>query len=101
MATVQIKINPSIASMASKRWETGWLTLDFQIDGNDTIGKMLGYLIRERPGLARIIFDMQSGLISDEINVVHNENLLISSKAADVKIKDGDKILLLPIYTGG
>ena len=101
MATVHIKINPSIASMASKKWETGWLSLDFQIDGNDTIGKMLEYLTKERPGLARIIFDMQSGLISDEINVVHNETLLISSKAANVKLKDGDKILLMPIYMGG
>ncbi len=101
MATIQVKINPSLTSMVSKKWETSWLILNFNIDGNDTIGTVLTQLTQERPDFTRIIFDKQSGLISDEINVVYNENLLISSKAANVKLKDGDKILVLPIYTGG
>lgn len=98
---IQIKINPSLASMASARQFNSWLTLDYQIDGNGTIGELLTRLTREHPDFTRVIFDPETGKISDEINVVHNQNLLISSEAGSVKLQEGDSILLLPIYTGG
>jgi molybdopterin converting factor small subunit len=101
MGNIQIKINPSLASMASARQFNSWLTLDCQIDGKGTIGELLARLTREHPDFKRVIFDPETGKVSDEINVVHNQNLLISSEAGEAKVKDGDCILLMPIYTGG
>lgn len=101
MGSVRLKINPSLASMISARAFNDWLTLDREINGDTTLGEMLTGLTGEHPDFTPVIFDPETGQVSDEINVVLNRNMLVSSKANDVKLHVGDTIILLPIYVGG
>ena len=101
MSRVQLKINPSIASMATATWFSAYLTVELPLDGAGTIGELLSNFTREHQEYALLFFDDVTGKISDEINVVLNRNMLVSSEAGKVKLKDGDTILVLPIYTGG
>ncbi len=101
MGSVQLKISPSLASMATATWFSTNFVVESPIDGSTTVGEVLAGFSRERPEFTRVIFDAATGKISDEINVVLNQSLLISSEAGKVRVKDGDSILLMPIYTGG
>jgi molybdopterin converting factor small subunit len=101
MGSVQLKINPSIASMATATWFSAYLTVEYPLDGAATIGELLSNFTREHREYNSIFFDAVTGKISDEINVTLNHNMLVSSQADKVRIKDGDTILILPIYEGG
>jgi molybdopterin converting factor small subunit len=101
MSRVQLKINPSIASMATATWFSAYLTVEYPLDGAATIGELFSNFTREHQEYAPLFFDVVTGKISDEINVTLNRNMLVSSQADIVRIKDGDTILIMPIYTGG
>ena len=101
MGSVRLKINPSLASMATANWHSAYLNVEYQLDGAATIGEVLSNFTREHPEYAGIFFDPANGKISDAINVTLNRNMLVSSQADKVRIKDGDTILILPIYEGG
>ncbi len=77
-----------------------WLTLSRNLDGDASIGKVLRGLTGEITEFAPMIFD-KAGNITDDINVVLNQTMLLTSKAYYVKLKDGDTVILLPVYTGG
>jgi molybdopterin converting factor small subunit len=101
MGSVQLKINPSIASMATATWFSTYLNIDYPLDGAATIGELLSNFTREHQEYASLFFDEMTGKISDRINVTLNRNMLVSSEADKVRIKDGDTILIMPIYEGG
>lgn len=101
MGSVQIKINPSIVSMATATWFSAYLTVPYLLDGAATVGELLSNFTREHQEYTGIFFDAETGKISDNINVTLNRNMLVSSQADKVRIKDGDIILIMPIYEGG
>ena len=101
MGRVQIKINPSLASMATSTWRHAYLTVDYELDGAKTIGDVLSAFTREHNEYDRIFFDPATGKISDDINVTLNRTMLVSAKADKVPVKDGDAIIIMPIYEGG
>jgi molybdopterin converting factor small subunit len=101
MGHVWIKINPSIASMVTATWHTSYTNIEYPLDGAATIGEVLSSFTREHKEYARIFFDAATGKISDDLNVTLNRNMLVSAKAGAVEIKDGDTIIIMPIYEGG
>ncbi len=87
--------------MTSVKGHNDWLIVERQINDGMTLGKALATLAQEYDGFERMIFDPGTGKISDDINVVLNNTMLISPKAYDVHLNDGDNIVLVPIYSGG
>ena len=100
MGRVQIKISPSLLAMTSFRKKGDWLALPREINGNTTIGGMLRSLTEEYEEFTPMIFD-NAGNITDDINVVLNDTMLLTSEAHKISLKDSDVIILLPVYTGG
>ena len=101
MGKVQIKISPSPLVMTSLGKGGEWLTLSRPIKGNSTIGKVLRSLTKEYSEFTTMISNKDTDNITDDINVVLNQTMLLTSKAYNVKLKDGDTVTLLPVYTGG
>jgi hypothetical protein len=101
MAHVWIKITPSIASMATAATFTSYVNIEFPLNGAATIGEVLSRFTCEHKEYTRIFFDGATGKISDDINVTLNRTMLVSSNADKVAVKDGDTILIMPIYEGG
>jgi molybdopterin converting factor small subunit len=101
MGHVWIKINPSIASMATATWHTSYLSIECPFDSAATIGDVLSSFTHEHKEYSRIFYDTATGKISDSINVTLNRTMLVSAKADEVGVKDGDTIIIMPIYEGG
>ena len=101
MGKVAVKISPSLICMTHFKALNDWLNLERSIDGGSTVGELLTALTREHEDFRPMIFDPDTGLISDDVNVVVNDVLLLSSEAHKVKLKDGDCVILVPIYAGG
>ena len=48
-----------------------------------------------------MVLNPATGEISDKVNVVLNDNLLQFPDVTETKVKDGDIVILVPVYTGG
>jgi molybdopterin converting factor small subunit len=100
MEHIQIRITPSLTSAIDPRI-ADWLTLEKETPEEATVGTILKELGLKYPELGRMLFDRESGGVSDGINLVLNGNLLIAPDIAGIKLAGGDTIIILPTYTGG
>lgn len=66
-----------------------------------TISELLTELTRNYAGFRRAVFNPDAGKISDQLLVVLNDNLLLQPDAAEVRLSEGDSIMLLQVYSGG
>jgi hypothetical protein len=101
MGTISIKIQPSLISMATATWCSAYATIDYRVEGATTIGEVLAAFTREHREYHVIFFDTLTGKISDAINVTLNRKMLVSARADTVGVKDGDTVIIMPVYEGG
>lgn len=87
--------------MATATWHTSYLNIEYPLESATTLGDVLTNFTREHKEYARIFFDAATGKISDNINVTLNHTMLVSALADKAPIKDGDTIVIMPIYEGG
>ncbi len=72
-----------------------------EIKEGSTIGSLLSNIASDYADADKVIFDEGTGQISGELLIVLNNNLLQLPESINVKLSDGDRIMLLPIETGG
>jgi molybdopterin converting factor small subunit len=96
---VQLRITPSISSILNA--EGGWLTFEREIRAESTIGDFLADLAISYPDFKNIVFNPDTGRINDLIQVVVNDTLIHLPEGSETTLKDGDKVVLVPVYTGG
>ena len=100
MKRVKILITPSISIVMEPNCRD-WLTLERETPEEATIGSILKGLGDIYPELGRMLFDPESGDISEGINLVLNGNLIKTPGVAGIKLLDGDTVTILPTYYGG
>jgi molybdopterin converting factor small subunit len=100
MNRTKILITPSITSAIDSTCRD-WLTLEKETPEGATVGTVLKELGSSYPELGRMLFDRESGGVSDGIELVLNGNLLIAPDIAGIKLAGGDTIIILPTYSGG
>ncbi|MFH0847060.1 MAG: MoaD/ThiS family protein [Chloroflexota bacterium] len=101
MAKIQLKVSPSLIKKTDVNLRSGWLVLDREIGGGTTISDFLSDLATDFHYFSQLFFDPATGEVSDDVNVVLNDFLLLSSEAGKMKLREGDRIVLVPVYTGG
>lgn len=100
MGKVQLKLPPWIAILL-KAQGSDWLILEREIGEGTTIGDLLAELTFSYTGFRKMVFNPDVGKVSDQLIVILNESLLQGPDVTEVKLNDGDSIMLLPVYTGG
>ena len=100
MGKVRLEISPSFASMLNVS-DNKWIVLEKETEKWATIGDLLSDLAPDNTNFRKVVFDPQIGKLSDEVMVVLNDNLLQLSDITEVKLKDGDKVYLLPMIAQG
>lgn len=102
MGRVRLEIMPSLASISTLNAHgSDWLTLEREMAEGSTIGDLLAGLASGYTELHKVIFDAGTGKINEQLNVVLNNRLLPLTDMPKTKVNDGDKVILLPVYSGG
>ncbi len=100
MGRVRLKLPSWVAAMLDAK-APGWLTLEKEIEEDATISDLLTSLVATCPGFRQAVFNPDTGHLNDQINVVLNDKLLTFQEMTQTKLRDGDTIVLVPIYYGG
>jgi len=100
MGTVQLKILPWIANMLNIPGSS-WLTLEKEIREGATIGDLLSDFASSYTDFRKVVFNPDTGIISGQVMIIINGNLLRFPDVTEAKLSDGDSIILLPVYSGG
>ncbi|MFC2048558.1 MoaD/ThiS family protein [Chloroflexota bacterium] len=100
MGKVQLKIPPWVAIMLNEQG-SDWFILEKEIGEGATIGDLLADLASDYTDFRKVLFNPDIGKVSDQVNVILNNNLLQSTDMTEAKLNDGDTVTLLPVYTGG
>ncbi len=66
-----------------------------------TIGQLLNRLAQRHPPIARHIFDIPQKKLSPNVVVIYNDQAISPHIVHQQVLQDGDKVRVLPIYTGG
>ncbi|MFC2025122.1 MoaD/ThiS family protein [Chloroflexota bacterium] len=100
MGKVQLKIPSWVAIMLNEQG-SDWFILEKEIGEGATIGDLLADLASDYTDFRKVLFNPDIGKVSDQVNVILNNNLLQSTDMTEAKLNDGDTVTLLPVYTGG
>ena len=100
MGRIQLKIPPHLAALLNSP-KYDWVVIEHEIGEEANIGEVLTDLASSNPNFRKVIFDPVLGHFCDQINVVINDKLLTYEESTRARLKDGDVIMFLPIYTGG
>ncbi len=100
MSKVQLKFPASFASTLNAQG-SDLVVLEQRIAEESTIGDLLAELASSYTDFAKVVFNPDTGKVSDQVNVVLNNSLLQSPEVAEAKLSDGDSIIILPVYAGG
>jgi len=71
------------------------------VEEGTTIRRLLDNLAGRYPPIARSVFDIQAKRLLPHIIVNYNDRVISPHIVHDQVLNDGDKITVLPVYTGG
>ena len=95
LGKVQLKIPPWI-DIPLNRLGSDWFTFEEEIDEGTTIANLWGDLALNHTDLRKVVFNPDAGDISDQFNIIINNRLLQFPDVTEVKLNDGDGVILLP-----
>jgi molybdopterin converting factor small subunit len=78
-----------------------WITFEKEVGEGTTISDLLRDFASVYADFHKMIFNPVTGKISDNVNVVLNDNLLQFSDVTETKVKDGEVVILVAVYSGG
>ena len=100
MGKVRLEISPSFAGVLNVQG-SNWINIEKEAEDWATIGDLLSDLAFSNTDFRKYVFNPFTGKLSDEVMVALNSNLLQLSDVTAVKLKNGDKVVLLPMITQG
>ncbi len=74
---------------------------DERIGEGETIGQLLDRMARRYPPIARDIFDIREKRLYHNVVVNYNDRIISPYEVYETNVKNGDKIIVLPIFPGG
>ncbi len=100
MGKVRLEISPTLAGLLNMD-KSDWIIVQKEIEESATIGDLLTDLAFTYSAFRTAVFEPNIGKVSDQVIFVLNGTNIPASDVTQVKAKDGDVIVLVPIYSGG
>ncbi len=100
MSKVTLKLPSWIAAKIEAK-SSGWLNLEKEVAEGATIIDVLMGLVAVYPGFREAVYNPDTGLPTEQLNFVLNNRLLTFREVSQIRLNDGDIILLIPLYYGG
>ncbi len=83
-------------SLSSMRSE-----LEVNLEEDSKIVEFFDQLAERYPVIGEKVFNREKQIFYENIVVTFNEKVMSPYKIYETKLKEGDKIIVLPVYTGG
>ena len=99
MGKVQLRIASSLAGL--RKAPSGWLVLEKESGQLATIGELLADVVSSYPNLRKVIFNPDTGEVSNKLNIILNDSLLPITDVIETRISGGETITIVPVYAGG
>jgi molybdopterin converting factor small subunit len=100
MGTVRLVIRPWLSTIMGSDG-SGPILLDEETNGNSTVGGvLLGVALRSK-AFGDAVFDARKENLSGRVSIALNDRLLGQRKDLDIRVKDGDILMLFPTIEGG
>ncbi len=80
---------------------TSRLVLEEELEAPTSLGDFLASLATKHPAIATAVLDLQAGRLFEHVSVVRNGVALAPHVAVTEIVKDGDRLVLLPAFSGG
>lgn len=100
MVNVRLEITPSLAGIMNTSG-SAWFILEEKLEEGASVGDLFTRLALKYPEFRKAVFEPDTGEVSDEVLVVLNDVLLQSPGVSATKLRNGDTIILTPVYSGG
>lgn len=100
MAKVRLEIPPWVARMLNEQ-HVDSLILEREIEEGTTLGELLSDLALKYHNFDKMVYNPSLGHVADQLVVVLNDTALQDLNMTEVKLKDGDSVMLLPVFSGG
>ncbi len=97
---VELTLPSWVAASVDPKAE-GWVTVKKEVAPGTTVGALLDELAATNKDFRESVYSPTVGLAYEQISVLLNKVLLTHQEIVQTVLKDGDKLLLLPVYTGG
>lgn len=68
---------------------------------NDTLGSLLSRLAEEQHPAGIALWDAENKKVRADVQVVFNGRLIASTAAGSMVLNGGERIVLVPLYSGG
>ena len=75
--------------------------LEIKLEEDTAIGKLFDQLAGRYPVIGEKVFNREKQIFYENIVVTFNEKVISPYKVYETILKEGDKIIVLPVYTGG
>ena len=76
------------------------LTMEESLENGTTVGDLLRRVAQENPSFRNVAFTSEMNL-QGNISIVLNGKILGQPTFLDTRLKDGDRVMLLPAIDGG
>jgi molybdopterin converting factor small subunit len=100
MIKIKLRLSSWVAAKLGDG-HSGWLTLEEEVGEGSSISDLLAGIVTTYPGLGEGVYNPDTGLVDERINVALNDHFLNSRDMSRVKLSDGDTIMLFPSHWGG
>jgi len=100
MVRVKMRVTPSLSWLADAK-SAGWLNLEKEIPDGTTLSDFLTELTANNTGFRKMLIDTETGKVSEQVEVILNQNLVQFPYETEIKLKNGDLVTFLPVYAGG
>ena len=100
MIKVRLKAIPSLSGLFNGSGSE-WIVLEREMADGSSIADLLVDVGKSYSDFRKIAFDPETGRVNDQLEVVHNDEILLSPDVREIELKDADVIILVPTYDGG
>ena len=75
--------------------------IEMNVETGNTVRSLLSYLAGRYDAFEEKIFNLESGKLKSTMVMTLNDRVVSPPEIYDQALKDGDKITILPLHTGG
>jgi len=98
--TIYLQTSSWITDTLGVRGST-FYTFEKKVEAGTTLLKLFSDLARDYPEFKKLVFNPDSGKISDQVLLLMNQNLSRFEQVRTLSLNDKDAISLIPIIFGG
>ncbi len=100
MASIEVEIVPWLTDLLDQP-RSGRIKWREEIDQAEPVRSFLIRMHQSYPQLAATMYSIEETRLTGRVNIILNDRALELIGGIDAPLQDGDRLILVPAYTGG